>query len=246
MKKLFFFFFAIIFIVSGSRGQDNTSLSNILNLRFLDVSTGYFVIPDEVIITQRENKEFAMTIPSEKIAENGTISISFVNGTYDITVNAPDYFSMSTFFLLSNDTLNVNFNLEPITTLNELTDTFIQSLQSKDAVVLTGVIVDDISGKPLNHVRVYLKDNTASTFSKENGYFILKANLPENESEKANRNIMLFEKDDYITEIRKNFDMWPYGDAIIQIRMNKGSGTHEAEIILSRQSVVTLKTPSEK
>ncbi|HPI28997.1 MAG TPA: hypothetical protein PLS26_00595 [Bacteroidales bacterium] len=244
MKKLFFFFFAIFFIVSGSRAQGHISASNILNLRFLDVSTGYFVIPDEVIITQRENKDFAMTITSEKIAENGTISISFMNGTYDINVNAPNYFSMSTFFQLTNDTLNVNFNLEPIAPLNELTDTYIQSLQAQDAVVITGVIVDEISGKPLNHVKVYLKDNTASAFSKENGYFVLSAPLPEKEAEIADRNILIFEKDDYITEIRKNFDMWPYGDAIIQIRMNKGTGTHEADIILSRQSVVTLKTPS--
>lgn len=211
-----------------------------LTLKFLDVMTGYSIIPSSIEVRQRENKEVFNKITEREVTANGTVNIPLVNGTYDITVMANGYSPMTSFFQLHNQSLNVNFNLEPLVPIKELTSEFIQSLHRNDAMVIVGFIVDDFSGKPLSGVNIFSNDNIMNTTSQSNGFFKLILPLPESENSVSDRNKLLFEKSDYITESRKNFDMYPQGDIILQIRMKKGKGENSEDILTNRKASVTI------
>ena len=97
-------------------------------------------------------------------------------------------------------------------------------------------MVDDLTGLPMDKVIVYSGDEVAKAETNANGFFQLILPLPEDEKSIINRGKLLFEKNGYTTELRQNFDMWPNGDAIFQVRMKKGSGLHKVNIIQKREA----------
>jgi hypothetical protein len=212
-----------------------------LQIRFLDVATGYALIP-EVVEIQKRGAEASSILRSKKndIADNGTMEATLPNGTYDISVRKTGYLPMATFFELNNNDLKVNFNLEPFYPRSELSPQYLSSLHRTDALVVVGFVVDDVSGKPLSGVQVQPKDNIVSTRTDENGYFQFLLPLPDVKASIAKRNELLFQKSGFTTEVRKNFDMWPNGDMMLQIRMKKGGGIHEERILLARNASISL------
>lgn len=209
--------------------------ANELNFRFFDEITGYAVVPEYVEIIQRENGKSNKSISNRQISKNGSVLKRVANGVYDITVNAEGYKPMKTFFNLNDQTVNINFNLVPINPPNELSVSYIQSLHQTDAMVIVGSIVDDFTGKPLKKVEVYTADNIEKTYSNERGFFQLTIPLAEDDQKVELRGTIYFKLNNYITEVRGNFDMWPKGDYIFKIRMKKGSGTNREKVIQNRE-----------
>jgi len=230
-KLLFLFVLLISIRVSSQNVQQGQSK---LNLRFFDEATGCVVIPNNVEIKQRENSKISCNFSNKQIASNGTVLIPLANGIYDITVFASSYKPMTTYFDLNNQTLNVNFNLVPIVPIKELSSEYIQSLHQADAMVIVGFIVDDATGMPLDKVVIYSADKIANSLTKKNGFFQLILPLAENENAVENRGTLYFKKNNYTTEVRQKFDMWPSGDVILQIRMKKGVGLNKENIIQNR------------
>lgn len=208
---------------------------NELNLKFLDVATGYAIIPENIEISQKDDIKTKYKISNKKISQNGTISLTMRNGMYDVVVNAKGYKSLTTDLELNNQTLNVNLNLEPLALLDELTPTHIQTLHRTDAMVIIGFVADDFSGKPLGKVTIYTADKKVRTSSNENGFFQIIIPLPENNNAVENRGTLFFIKNNYVTEVRQKFDLYPKGDLGFKIRMKKGKGINKENIIEDRE-----------
>lgn len=220
---------------SQTEGTQTTQSPSGFNLRFQDEGTGLAVVPDNIEV-RGKNGGKALQISKEQIAANGTASVKLDNGPYDITVKAPGYEPMSSSFQLNNQMLDVNFNLVPLNPAKELSSEYIQSFHRKDAIVIVGFIADNATGKPIENVEVRSADKKAKTFSKSNGFFQLTLPLAENENIVEERGTLFFEKASYTTEVRQNFDMWPNGDLILQVRMKKGTGLSKEDILPTRKA----------
>ncbi len=220
--------------------------ANELNLRFFDEVTGYAVVPESVEIMIRDNGNTNKDISKGQISKNGTVLKHVSNGKYDIIVKAKGYLPINTFFDLNDQTVNINFNLAPINPPKEFSIANIQSLHQSDAMVIVGSIVDDIEGNPLENVNIYTLDGIAKTRSTDNGFFQLIIPLAENEHQVEERGTINFVLDKYITEVWKDFDMWPNGDYKFIIRMKKGSGINEIKVVQNRDVIRMIECENEQ
>lgn len=222
--------------VQDSPSDQTTQNQSGFNFRFLDEGTGMAVRPDKVEIKKKSDGKSFTQITKEQIDPSGTTSIKLPNASYNISVSAQGYEPMSSFFTLDNQILDVNFNLVPLNPKKELSSAYIQSFHRQDAMVIVGFVVDDAAGKPLDNVEIYSADKKSKTFSKSNGFFQLILPLAEKENAVEDRGTLFFEKGNYTTEVRQNFDMYPNGDIILQIRMNRGSGINKTDILQTRKA----------
>jgi hypothetical protein len=212
-----------------------------LNIRFLNALTGVAVIPELVEITKREDKAVQIRIPKEDLSKVVTLSIPLDNGTYDVVVTALGYVTMASYFQLQDKAQKVNFHLEPMAPVLELSTEYIQSFHRNDGMFLTGFIVDDATGRPIKEVEVYSLDKTAKSISSASGLFQIQIQLPSALNEVEKKNTLVFSASGYATEVRENYDMWPNGDAILQIRMKKGEGENREKIILRREAAISFQ-----
>jgi len=226
-----FLFIALVSITSfaqqGSKGG--------FNFRFIDEVTGARVLPYEVIVNDRNNSNQKYRINAERVAANRTTFLPVPNGIYDITIHATGYKQVATYFEVKDKKINVNFKMEPQTPPAEVSVDYIRSLHKADAMVITGYVVADELGLPLDSVLVYSADKTARTITDKRGYFKLVLPLPVSDAQVAARNKVLFARYGYTTEVRQRFDMWPNGDAMLKIRLTRGSGVHTVDVVTKRE-----------
>lgn len=220
--------------------------ANELQLTFVDAVTGYAVVPENIEIKKRGTDDLNRNISRKEILNNNSVIKHVSNGVYDITVYAEGYKPMQTFFDFNKQTVNINFNLVPVNRPKELSVSYIQSLHQDEAMVIVGSILDDSTRKPLEHVEVYTEDNIEKTFSNKSGFFQLIIPLAEKEEEVQSRGTIYFKLNQYITEERENFDMWPNGDFIFKIKLKKGSGLNKKEVIQNRKINRTILTKSDE
>lgn len=210
---------------------------SMLMLKFFDVGTGIAVLPVKVEIkSHQSDRRYGFS--RKDISESGVLNVPLEDDVYDVMVFADGYKPMSSFFSFEHNSLNVNFNLEPIQPTKQLTSLFIEQLHTKESIAIVGYVVDDDTGKPVEGVSVFSEDNKVKALSGKDGFFQLILPLPNDQSEIARRGILHFEKVGYTNEIRTNFDMWPNGDMILQIRFHRGSGNRSEEIIKTRTAAI--------
>lgn len=232
LSCLFSFLFVAFASVSSFAQQGSKSG---FNFRFLDEVTGARVLPYEVIVKERNNSNQQYKIDAGKIAGNGTAFLQVANGVYDVTVNAMGYKLVATYFDVKDQKINVNFKMEPQTPPAEVSVDYIRSLQKADAMVITGYVMADELGLPLDSVLVYSADKAARTVTDKRGYFKLMLPLPVSDAQVEARNRVFFARNGYITEVRQRFDMWPEGDAMLKIRLTRGSGVHTVDVVKKRE-----------
>lgn len=204
------------------------------SFRFIDEVTGVRVLPQEVVVKERNNSNKKYKIEAENIAANGTTFLPVANGIYDISVSATGYKQLVTYFEVKNKRINVNFKMQPQTPPAEVSVDYIRSLHKADAMIITGYVVADEIGLPLDSVIVYSADKAARTVTDKRGYFKLVLPLPVLDAQVEMRNRIFFVRYGYTTEVRQRFDMWPDGDAMLKIRLTKGSGVHTVDVVKKR------------
>lgn len=209
--------------------------ANELDLRFFDQITGCSVVPENIEITPREPGKSNNIISNKQISKNGSVMKHLSNGLYDITVDAKGYKPLKTFFNLKDQTIYINFNLDPINIPKELSDSLIQSLHKTGIMAVVGCIVDEYKGAPLERVKINTSDEIVKTFSSKKGFFQIMIPLPESDDDAKLRGTIYFSLDQYITEVRENFDMWSNGDYVFKIKMIKGSGLNRVSVIDNRE-----------
>lgn len=205
------------------------------HFRFMDAATGVRVIPTTLTITPRVSKEKEIIIDKKDISANGEIEVQQKDGVYDIGVEAKGYKQIHTWFEVRQQKLKVNIKLDPEKPVSVLTHDFIGALHTKNAMVVTGFVVDDAAGKPLTGVMISTIDDEVNTYTDSNGYYLLRIPLANDREGITRRGTLLFEKSKYTTEIRQQFDMWGNGDMILPVRMQKGSGEHVVNILEKRE-----------
>ena len=236
MTRFFLGLFSFLFIalVSISSFAQQGSKGG-FNFKFIDEVTGVRVLPYEVIVKERNNRNLQYKIDAGKIASNGTFFLPLTNGVYDVTVSAVGYKQVATYFEVQDKKINVNFKMEPQSPPAEVSVDYIRSLHKADAMVITGYVVADELGLPLDSVLVYSADKAARTVTDKRGYFKLVLPLPVSDAQVEARNKVLFARQGYTTEVRQRFDMWPNGDAMLKIRLTRGSGVHTVDIVKKRE-----------
>jgi hypothetical protein len=235
MKTRIITLIALLLSCLNGWGQATKTNKSVFNLRFQDEATGIKVIPEYVTIKQRRDANVAYDVSKDKIADNGTVSVEVLNGTYDFSVSAPGYEPMVTYFEMKDQVLNVSFNLVPLHKMNELSVKNIRSQHRQDAVIILGIVVDELSGEPMGNVSVSSIDEIAKTLTNDQGFFQLTLPLASNKRKIENRGTLVFKKDNYRTEVRQKFDMWSYGDLTFRIRMTKGHGVNKIDLQQKRE-----------
>lgn len=182
----------MVLVLANAQGQNQSEF----NLRFRDIVTGYSVIPDHVEIKPKEGGKFEYSIAKNQVSPNGTVSIRVAKGEYNISVLAEGYAPMTSDFKIENGEMNVGFELQSLLPRVEFSIPYIQSLQRKDAMVIYGSVVDDVTGKPMANVEVHTADKIVKTTSNEKGFFQLVIPLAENKNILAGRGVILFGKGD--------------------------------------------------
>jgi hypothetical protein len=226
--------FLLVALISVSSFAQQGSKGG-FNFKFIDEVTGVRVLPYEVIVKEPNNRNQQYKIDAGKIAGNGTAFLPLTNGVYDVTVSAVGYKQVATYFEVQDKKINVNFKMEPQSPPAEVSVDYIRSLHKADAMVITGYVVADELGLPLDSVLVYSADKAARTVTDKRGYFKLVLPLPVSDAQVEARNKVLFARQGYTTEVRQRFDMWPNGDAMLKIRLTRGSGVHTVDIVKKRE-----------
>ncbi len=236
MTRFFSYVLSLLFIallVTSSFAQQGSNSG--FNFRFVDEVTGARVLPYEVIVKERNNRNLQYKIDAGKIAANGTVFLPMTNGVYDVTVSAVGYKRVATYFEVKDKKINVNFKMEPQSPPAEVSVDYLRSLRKADAMIITGYVMADELGLPLDSVLVYSADKAARTVTDKRGYFKLVLPLPVSEAQVEARNRVLFTRYGYTTEARQRFDMWPNGDAMLKIRLKRGIGVHTVDIVNKRE-----------
>jgi len=213
--------------------------TNIIRIRAVNSQSGVTIVPDKIEINGRNKKEINFEYTNNHLDDNGYIEILLPNGTFDITVSAKGYIEMHSYFTFDKDSIKIDFNLDPLIAIEELKSENIQLLHQDDAMLLYGFVVDDLSGVPLENVRIYTKDSIYNTYTNLEGYFQLSIKLPK-QHQVSERNNLLFSKSEYISENINNFDMYPLGDLGLKIRLKKGSGINLNGIISHRDPEIIV------
>ena len=220
---------------------NSESKNSHLFLRFLDSETGYAIVPTRIEFRHHTKEDLNFHIDKDRIASNGTLGQSLENGIYDIAVFADGYKEMRTYFELIDQELNVNFNLVALSPRQEYDVNRINYLHQEESVTVLGFIVDDMSGQPIPGVQIKSHNNNLLGKTNAAGYFQFQLLLPHESERNVVVDKLFFEKDNYITEIRQNFDMYPNGDLILQLRMQLGTGINELPVQVNRGSTVTYR-----
>ncbi len=221
--------------------EANDVNGGLLQLRFLDEATGYAVIPFAVRVKHNDDARHDKVYSAREIASNGTLAVPTYGGKVDITVEAAGYEPMSSFFTLTDEDLKVNFNLVPLNPPSESTVAAIAAKHRPNAMVVTGFVVDDGTGRPVHGASVRALDRSATTTTDVRGFFSLVVPLPSGSTDLTSRNTVLFSMATYSVESYSNFDMWPEGDVIFQVRLKKGAETNHVNVLPNRgASIVVL------
>lgn len=220
--------------------EDNDVGTGQLNLRFLDEGTGYAVIPISIRITHRNDQSRNRTYSQSEVAITGSLVATVYGGTVDVVVQAVGYEPMASFFTVEGQTLNVNFNLVPLTPAPETTSSAIARLQRPNATVLVGFLVDDQTGQPMQGVAIATLDGSATVKTDARGFFALSVSLPTDATDLTRRNTVRFAKAGYVEESYSNFDMWPNGDVVLQVRLRKGSGLNHVNVLPNRGATIVV------
>lgn len=203
--------------------------------RFADVQTGVRVIPDQVLLTLRGEEKKTYLLTRSQISDSGTTKLNVQDGTYNIEVNAVGYKTITTWFEMNRKELKVNFKLDRLFPEPQLMPDHIGKFRRKDATVVTGIVINEVTGLPMPGVVVSSLDKIAQTTTDSTGHYLLQLPLALNEQEIEQRGTLIFSMNGCTTEIRSRFDMWPNGDLILPVRMRIGSGENKVDVIEKRE-----------
>jgi hypothetical protein len=224
----------IIFFISSLILTQFVSAQKI-QLRYFDETTGFKVLPDSIIITPESGPSITKNYNGNEHGFSRETAINLITGRYKLAVFTTGYKKMQTDFVLGNDDTKIDFHLvskQPVATNNI---EFISSLHSPSGMVITGYISDELTGMPIENVKVFSTNGRANSTTDKNGFF--KMMLPlVTEGETAP--LLSFQKNNYKNELRKNFDIYPYGDLTLKIKMQKGAGENTADVVLNRPASI--------
>ena len=214
---------------------------NQVNLHFINAANGYALRPQLVEITNKADSDVSYQITKEQITHNGSYSFNIPDGEYHFLVQADGYGTMTSSSEIKNQTLHLTFNMEPMDVPKLLNTSYIRSFHTANSVVIAGCITDEKTGIPLNNVIIKTKDNVIKTKSNDEGYFQLLLPLPTTPEEIPDRSILIVEKNGYDIKQYKNFDLFPNGDLILQVKLKTGSSISDENVIKNRTAEYILK-----
>lgn len=203
--------------------------------RFEDAQTGVRVIPKRLLLTSRNSEKTTYTLTNKQISDSGISKVNVPDGTYDIEVEADGYKLMNTWFEMQAKELKVRMRLDSKQPNQQMTPDYLGKYRGKQIMVITGILTDETTGLPIAGATVAPADKIVTTTTDSKGHYLLLLPLAGNENELTQRGRLVFTKDGYTTEIRERFDMWPYGDLILPLRMSKGAGANTANVIEKRE-----------
>lgn len=237
LKKLTFFFIAILYFGNIVISQNNEVQNNIkepisikesfsqikpintgsLSFFVSDAENGYGTLAEILFIN--EKKSFRL-----QTNEGGHLLFEGEEGKYNIQISAYGHHPLSTYFIVkSGQSLNINIIMD------RLNKTKAEYMKYESAVV-EGYVVDFETGKPLADVNVELSTELLSVRTNKEGFFSIS---PSNfaaitkKGEKEIRSDFSFNMQGYTSKTIENLLLLP--DKIkLKIILKKGSG-HDSE-----------------
>lgn len=191
-----------------------------VHLRFMDSSTGYALQPQALVIYDLGENRIAAAPEPGRVTPEGNASLSLPPGNYMLEAGAAGYGSIFARLAVGEETpAQIRLFLDPLDPPAELEPARIRSLLRADATLVCGFVVDDLSGRPLEGVRVLSPLSSLPAASNGNGYFQLYLSAEEVAGS------LRFEKPGYVAEERTGVELWPGGDWQYRIRLSPGKGT---------------------
>jgi hypothetical protein len=154
------------------------------------------------------------------------------------TVNVPGYRARS-FSGFPDDGIARVVVLEPEQTPAEIDPDNITRLHRADAMFIVGFVGDAATGGPLSGVSVSsTQSNTAQT--DDRGFFQIYVPCRDD----RDRGTLLFSKDGFQSQQRTDIELFPYGDLIYRIQLERGEGTAKISDRPARVGVSAEADPS--
>lgn len=197
-----------------------------VQVRFTDSATGYAIEPDEIFARPDDARLGERRFGRGETGRGGRIALDLLPGTYTITAGTADYLPMSGRFELAADNpFQLEFHLDPVTPLREISPDHVSTLWRKDETVFVGYVVDEESGRPLSGVRVGAEPARAETTTDERGYFQIYVPVQSRAEAQISPARLTFARPGYTAEERRYLELWSEGDWVYRIRLERGGGT---------------------
>ncbi|RPI17487.1 MAG: T9SS C-terminal target domain-containing protein [Ignavibacteriae bacterium] len=205
----------LLFIGSSVYPQNNFNV----HIKVFSSENGYPLTPDNLFIATKDNRDNSL---SYKINSN-TLSLSFRQGEYSLSIIKKGYSSCETYFILDKNDISYDIFLDPVDKDPLLSSNRIKQIVNDKSTLLLGYVVDKVTGNPLNSVVIKDVKTNLSAVTNSKGYFELF--LPSACDIKCKADIR-FEKPGYTTEEYNDFEITPGTDFIFTVRLRNGSTIH--------------------
>lgn len=196
---LSFFLFCSLLLPPLSESSFGT-----LSIFVRDQKTGYGVFAKIEILRNSQH------ITSLYTDEGGHLVYTSEPGKYELYIQSKGYRPLITYFVIEEgEKINVEIHLDPIIREESIPEKKFEGIHPGRYAIYEGYIVDRITGKPVEGVKITAKNTGLQTQSDSAGYFILKIPVPRvpvvpESSPPAE--ILIFEKANYKTyELRDIF-----------------------------------------
>jgi hypothetical protein len=219
------------------RAQEPPATAPLARLRFLDSATGFAVRPDFVEATPLDTARPARTVTRNSIRSDGRLAWRLAAGSHRISIAALGYQPLvGTFESSPLASGRAEFQLDPVVLPREIQPDHLATLHRADETVFVGYVSDDESGEPLAEVQVRAEPSGQETQTDARGYFQIYVPLqtwPEATNSPAR---LSFSRPGFRTEERRYLELWPRGDWVYRVRLNRGVGLKIVDERLLRRS----------
>lgn len=180
-------------------------------LRFYDAVSGR-ALPAEVQIQGADPTTY-------RAGADGRLNLALPEGDYIFYANVEGYQPVAIPLQVSETMLPIHFYLDPIHPPKEVQTEFLWSLRRSGMMTLMGWITDEVSGQPLEGVRIAVDGRTEQTLTDARGFFLIQFPV-----QKQVYVTLILEKAGYRTRQLEQVQVWSGGDWIYRLAMEPGQG----------------------
>lgn len=199
-------------------------------LRFHDAVTGR-ALPVEVHLTSVEPSTY-------RAGADGRLNLLLPEGEYTLYAVIDGYQPVGLPLRVAEPMLPIHFYLDPIEPPVEGQTAFLWSQRKAGMMTLVGWITDEVSGQPLEGVRVAVVEIPVQTLTDARGFFHIQ--FPIGKQVYAT---LLLEKAGYRTRRLEKIPVWSGGDWIYRLTMETGSGVEVSDMRSPRHREQTPTEP---
>lgn len=189
-------------------------------VRFFDSETGLVIEPRQVTLDGN-------TFVTRDGRFAGAFQMNLTAGDHIVQAFASGYRDFTCSLRSFDAAAGAEAMVDPVTGPPEFAPETIRNSLRPDSALVIGFVGDDVSGQPLQGVRVAMLGT--ESFTNERGFFSLRVPVQAGDEDASTIGNITFAKDGYRTGERRNVDLYPENALKYRVRLQAGTGTEPRE-----------------